>query len=296
MCTTHAQTSKGERNLERDYDAPTLAQLEEPPTRRCPICGGAAVLSEGDDVMVEIPRPVHVTPDETVWTPVRGWKISGRRNDCVYVTPPRGKRGDTAALTPQQARHLAGSLLAAADQTDPRHAIAARLRERAKHVTGDLCQEMPGREEIAARLAATIPWLGPDATRTVASLALLALRDAGLAVVPAEAARWASTTLRAVRLAAEHMAVSDRLDHTEKSKAHAQAGRYLLNLLDPGTPEAHCPERRRLVSQLIDQLEEAADRTTGHQVVRDISELAGPTGGVTAYDIEELCDAIQHDA
>ena len=48
MCTTHAQTSKGERNLERDYDAPTLAQLEEPPTRRCPICGGAAVLGEGD--------------------------------------------------------------------------------------------------------------------------------------------------------------------------------------------------------------------------------------------------------
>jgi len=39
---------------------------------------------------------------------------------------------------------------------------------------------MPGREEIATRLAATIPWLGPDAARTVASLALLALRDAGL--------------------------------------------------------------------------------------------------------------------
>ena len=155
---------------------------------------------------------------------------------------------------------------------------------------------MPGRDAIATRLAREIPWLGEDAARTVAGIALLALRDAGLAVVPAEAARWASTTLRAVRLAAEHMAVGDRLDNTEESKARAQAGRYLLNLLDPGTPEAHCPERRRLVSQLIDQLEEAADRTTGHQVVRDISELTGPTGDVTAHDIEELRDAIQHDA
>lgn len=30
------------------------------------------------------------------------------------------------------------------------------------------------------------------------------------------------------------------------------------------------------------------NRATGHQVVRDISELTGPTGDVTAHDIEEL--------
>src|SRR5690606_40876377 len=45
---------------------------------------------------------------------------------------------------------------------------------------------MPGRDAIATRLAREIPWLGEDAARTVAGIALLALRDAGLAVVPAE--------------------------------------------------------------------------------------------------------------
>jgi len=34
----------------------------------------------------------------------------------------------------------------------------------------------------------------------------------------------------------------------------------------------------------------------GHRVVRDVSELTGPTGDVTARDIEELRAAIQHDA
>jgi len=34
----------------------------------------------------------------------------------------------------------------------------------------------------------------------------------------------------------------------------------------------------------------------GPRVVRDVSELAGPTGGVNARDIEELRDAIRHGA
>ncbi len=55
---------------------------------------------------------------------------------------------------------------------------------------------MTGRDIIADHLADGIPWLGPDAALTVAGMALLALRDAGLVVVEADAVEDALLLLK----------------------------------------------------------------------------------------------------
>src|SRR5690606_42069626 len=58
---------------------------------------------------------------------------------------------------------------------------------------------MPGRDAIATRLAREIPRLGEDAAPTAAASALLALRRAGLALLPPDAARRAPTPQPAAR-------------------------------------------------------------------------------------------------
>lgn len=70
------------------------------------------------------------------------------------------------------------------------------------------------------------------------------------------------------------------------------SGPVVLYRHDPVIPDS---VRQRL-DAIADSVIPAGFAKTGHQVVRDISELTGPTGDVTARDIEELRDAIQHDA
>ena len=71
------------------------------------------------------------------------------------------------------------------------------------------------------------------------------------------------------------------------------SGPVVLYRRDPVIPD----NVRQRLDALADSVIPAGFAKIGdHRVVRDISELTGPTGDVTAHDIEELRDAIQHDA
>ena len=69
------------------------------------------------------------------------------------------------------------------------------------------------------------------------------------------------------------------------------SGPVVLYRHDPVIPDS--------VRQKLDYVADAVipdgfAKISGPRVVRDISELTGPTGDVTAHDISELRDAIRH--
>ena len=96
------------------------------------------------------------------------------------------------------------------------------------------------------------------------------------------------------RLTLTVLSVSAREDHATwqvRGTVGTGSGPVVLYRHDPVIPDT--------VRQKLDVVADAVipagfAKIGGHQVVRDISELTGPTGDVTARDIKELRDAIRH--
>jgi len=69
------------------------------------------------------------------------------------------------------------------------------------------------------------------------------------------------------------------------------SGPVVLYRHDPVIPDT---VRQKLDCVADSVIPDGFAKIGGHRVVRDISELTGPTGDVTAHDIKELRKAIQH--
>ena len=97
------------------------------------------------------------------------------------------------------------------------------------------------------------------------------------------------------RLTLTVLRVSAREDHATW-QVHGTVGNgsgpVVLYRNDPVIPDS---VRRKLDCVADDVIPDGFAKIGGPRVVRDISELAGPTGDVTAHDIVGLRDVIQRD-
>lgn len=96
------------------------------------------------------------------------------------------------------------------------------------------------------------------------------------------------------RLTLTVLRVSARDDHaTWQVRGTVGTGRgpVVLYRHDPVIPDS---VRQKLDALADSVIPDGFAKIGGPRVVRDVSELTGPTGGVNARDISELRDAIRH--